>query len=83
MPVSRKRKKDDRKRRNRESSPPPPGAPPEPERVGGLLSKMRGGIKDLTGTGTRKPESLLSKILTWALVLAVAYFAAKRLGLIP
>ena len=43
---------------------------------------MRGGFKSAAGTGVKKQESLLSKILTWGLLLLVAYFVAKRFGVI-
>ena len=83
MPLSKKRKKERRnKPREREPAPAAPAAP-APSAGGGLLTRMRGGIQGMAGTGARKPESLLSKIITWALVLAVAYFVARRFGIIP
>lgn len=82
MPVSKKRKKNE-KRRHREIPAAPPGAPVEPAPSGGFLGRMRSGLRNVAGVGAPKKESPLSKILTWALVLAVAYFAARRLGIIP
>jgi hypothetical protein len=73
MPKSKKRR--DKKKRE-----PPPAAPAEPA---GLLTRMRGGIRNVTGSGPKKPESLISKIFTWALVAAVAYFLARRFGILP
>ncbi|TMA25150.1 MAG: hypothetical protein E6J78_18585 [Deltaproteobacteria bacterium] len=82
MPISKKRKKLEKKRaHDRDVRPAPPGAPAEPA-GGGFLSKMRGGFKSAAGTGVKKQESLLSKILTWGLLLLVAYFVAKRFGVI-
>jgi hypothetical protein len=85
MPVSKKRKKEDaRKGRTRDhAAPAAPAAPAGPEGPSGLLGRMRGGLRNVAGSGSKKPESLLSKVLTWALVLIVAWFAAKRLGIIP
>lgn len=82
MPISKKRKKPEKKRAHeRDVRPAPPGVPVEPA-GGGFLSRMRGGFKSAAGTGVKRPESLLSKILTWALLLIAAYFVAKRFGLI-
>ena len=82
MPVSKKRKQDDKKLRAREGTASARPAPESPA-AGGLLTRMRGGLKNVAGTGPKKPESLLSKVLTWALVLAAAYFVAKRFGILP
>lgn len=49
----------------------------------GLLSRMRGGFQKVAGTAPSKPESIVSKIVTWAIVLVAAWFVAKRLGWIP
>ena len=87
MPVSKKRKKPEKKQRRRDDEAPAStgqaaaAAPPE-RSGGGLLSRMRGGFQNMAGSGPKKPESLLSKIVTWALVAAVAYFVAKRFGII-
>jgi hypothetical protein len=77
MPLSKKREK--KKRRDREGQ--PAAAPSEPSGGGGLLSGMRSGMKSVAGVGPKKPESLISKILTWALVAVAAYLLAKRFGL--
>ncbi len=86
MPLSKKRKKEGRgKRRDRGGA---PGAPVVPAQTApapggsGLLTRMRGGLQNMAGTGAKK-ESLLSKIVTWALVIVVAYFVARRFGLVP
>ena len=79
MPTSKKRR-EKKKRRDREPSAPALAA--EPSGGGGLLSRMRGGIRNAAGSGPKKPESLVSKIFTWALVALVAYFVARRFGLI-
>jgi len=78
MPTSKKRR-EKKKRRDREPAAPAPAAEPS---GGGLLSRMRGGIRNVAGSGPKKPESLISKIVTWALVALVAYFVARRFGLI-
>ena len=84
MPVSKRRKKDDAKRRRARDAPAAaPGPAAEPTPASGLLSRMRGGFQNLAGTGPRKPESAVSKILTWAIVLVAAYFVARRFGLVP
>ena len=85
MPVSKKRKKPEKKRdRSRDSEGAPQPAPAQTESDGGgLLSRMRGGIKNVAGAGPQKKEPLWSKILTWALVAVAAWFVAKRLGIIP
>jgi hypothetical protein len=86
MPVSKKRKKSEKKRdRQREegSAPSSPAAPSESGYSGGLLGRMRGGIRSVAGQGEPKKESLASKLLTWALILVAAWFVAKRLGIIP
>jgi hypothetical protein len=85
VPISKKRKKQEKKRRPRdgdERAPEPRAAEPESRGGGGLLSRMRGGFQGVAGTGPKKPESLLSKIITWALVALVAYFLARRFGII-
>ena len=88
MPVSKKRKKPEKKRRARdERAAPGPHASAPAESAstgggGGLLSRMRGGFQSVTGTGPRKKESLLSKIVTWALMALVAYFLARRFGIV-
>jgi len=83
MPVSKKRKIEKKKHRDRsEPTASAPAAPIEPAGGGGFLSKMRGGFKSVAGAGPKKPESLVSKIITWALVAVVAYFVAKRFGII-
>jgi hypothetical protein len=43
---------------------------------------MRGGFQKMAGTAPKK-ESLLSKIVTWAIVVAAAYFVARRFGIVP
>ena len=83
MPISKKRKKGDKKkRRERDEQPAAPAAPSEPAGGGGLLSRMRGGLQNVAGAGTKKRESLVSKIVTWVLIAAAAYFVARRFGLI-
>ena len=84
MPLSKKRKKPEKKKeRSREPGAPPPPAQPESS-GGGLLSRMRGGIRNVAGTGEgKKKESLVSRILTWALVAVAAWFVARRLGILP
>ena len=89
MPVSKKRRKPEKKRHRRDAPETPAAgqhsAPAEGAGAsggGGFLGRMRGGFQSMTGSGPKKPESLLSKIVTWALVAAVAYFVAKRFGLI-
>ena len=82
--MSKKRKKDEgRKRRDRPTAQAGPPAPVEAPATGGLLTRMRGGIRGFAGVGPKKPESLLSKVLTWALVAVVAYLVARRFGIVP
>jgi hypothetical protein len=82
MPISKKRKKEKKRAgHDRDVRPAASGVPVEPA-GGGFLSRMRGGFKSAAGTGVKKQESLLSKILTWGLLLLVAYFVAKRFGVI-
>jgi hypothetical protein len=84
MPLSKKRKKDEKKkRRERDERPASPGPAPELPPSGGLLSRMRGGIQNVAGTGPKKPASVVSKILTWALVAVALWFLARRFGIIP
>jgi hypothetical protein len=83
MPVSKKRKQDEKRRRPRDDVGPAARPAPEPPAASGFLTRMRGGIRNVAGTGPKKPESRLSKVLTWALILAAAYFVAKRLGILP
>jgi hypothetical protein len=71
MPVSKKRKS---ARPRREAT---------AEKPAGLMGRMRGGLKTITGQGAKKEESRLSRLLTWALVLVAAYFVARRFGLVP
>ncbi len=71
MPKSKKRKEAVEKKKEQEEA-----------YSGGLLTRMRGGFKGVAGAGPKKPESIWSKILTWALVAAAAYFVAKRFGII-
>jgi hypothetical protein len=87
MPVSKKRKKDGRKKaRDRgagpavHTSPAPATAPPEPA-SGGLLTRMRGGFQAMAGTRAKK-QSLLSKVVTWAILALALYFVARRFGII-
>lgn len=85
MPLSKKRVKSEKKKRRDRSAGPaaPSGVQAESSSGGGgLMGRMRGGIKDLAGSGPKKKESLASKILTWALVVAAAYFLARRFGII-
>jgi len=88
VPVSKKRKKPEKKRRARDEradAEPHAGAPVESAPGaggGGFLSRMRGGFQSVAGAGPKKKESLLSKIVTWALMALVAYFLAKRFGLL-
>jgi len=88
VPVSKKRKKPDKKRRahdERAAPEPHAGAPAETVSTGGgggFLSRMRGGFQSVAGTGPKKKESLVSKIVTWALMALVAYFVAKRFGIL-
>jgi hypothetical protein len=84
MPVSKKRKKDDRgKRRERGDAPAAPGAPTPAGggSRGGMLSRMRGGFQNMAGAGPKK-ESLLSKVITWAILLVALYFIARRFGIL-
>jgi hypothetical protein len=86
MPVSKKRKKENRDRsrdrRDAGSAPAPSGQVPG-EAGGGLLTRMRGGFQSMAGTGPKKKESLLVKIVTWAIVALAAYFVARRFGILP
>ena len=83
MPVSKKRKKPEKKK-ERDREPAAPQVAAEPASSGGLLSRMRGGIRQVAGAGqAKKKESLVSRILTWALVAVAAWFVAKRLGILP
>src|SRR5262249_44823958 len=85
MPVSKKRKPEKKKRHDHEPSgeiAPGAGSPAEPSGAGGFLSRMRGGLQNVTGTGPKKKESLLSKVITWALVAVAAWFVAKRFGIL-
>jgi len=86
VPVSKKRKKPEKKRSKAAQS---AGGTDQPRAAvesssggGGLMGRMRGGIQSVAGAGPKKPESLISKIITWALVAVVAYFVAKRFGII-
>jgi len=86
MPVSKKRKKEskDRSRDRREAgSAPAPTREAPAEAGGGLLTRMRGGFQSMAGAGPKKKESLLSKIVTWAIVALAAYFVARRFGILP
>jgi hypothetical protein len=81
MPVSKKRRKEGRsKPRDRVEAGSAPPAPP-PAGGGGMLTRMRGGFQKMAGTAPKK-ESLLSKIVTWAIVVAAAYFVARRFGIV-
>jgi hypothetical protein len=83
MPISKTRKKDERKkRRNRDKEPVAPGRSIEPATRGGMLTRIRGGFQNVAGRGGNKRESLLSKLLTWGLLALVAYFVARRFGII-
>jgi hypothetical protein len=83
MPLSKKRRRPERTRRRggTDGSATPSSA--APASAGGLLTRMRGGIQNVAGTGAKKRESPISKIVTLLLVLLAAYFVAKRFGLIP
>jgi hypothetical protein len=83
MPVSKKRKHDDKKRRARDGTAAAARPAPESPVARRLFTRMRGGIKSVAGTVPKKPESLISKVLTWALIVAAAYFVAKRFGIVP
>ena len=87
MPVSKRRKKPDKKRSKGAAqaeggAEKPRAAAESSSGGGGLMSRMRGGIQSVAGAGPKKPETLISKIITWALVALVAYFVAKRFGII-
>ena len=83
MPLSKKRKRPERTKRRSggDGSAAPPSA--EPASGGGLLTRMRGGIRNVAGAGPKKRESPISKIVTLLLVALAAYFVAKRFGIIP
>ena len=85
MPLSRKRKKEGKSRSRDRSEPQNAPAPPKetPTGGGGLLTRMRGGFQGMAGGGAGKKESLLSKIVTWAVVVLAAYFLARRFGILP
>jgi hypothetical protein len=85
MPVSKKRKKDDRGRsRERGDAPAAPKAPTADGggSRGGMLSRMRGGFQNMTGAGPKKKESMLSKVITWVILLVALYFIARRFGIL-
>ena len=84
MPLSKKRKKREKKkgRRAPDAAPAATERAPEPAASGGFLSRMRGGVQNVAGTGGKKRESWLSRIITIALLAAAAYFVARRLGII-
>ncbi len=82
MPLSKKRNKEGKKRRRDRGAAPATAPATEPSGGGGFLTRMRGGIRTVAGTGAPKKESLVSKILTWAIVAAAAYFVARRFGII-
>lgn len=83
MPISKKRKKrEGRSRRDRDLQPSQQAE--SSSGGGGLMSGMRGGIKNLVGAGEakKKKESLVSKIVTWVLVAVALYFVARRFGIL-
>ena len=87
MPTSKKRVKPEKKKRRDRAQAGGGGGTPAPASEGhsggsGLLSGMRGGIQRLAGSAPQKKESLLSKILTWALVVVALWFLAKRFGIL-
>ena len=85
MPESKKRVKSGKKRRrDRDGASPAAASSGEvPSGGGGFLGKMRGGIQTVAGAApSRKKESLLSKVLTWALVLLAAILLARRFGIL-
>lgn len=82
MPLSKKRKKKEGRAHRTEAH--PAARAPEPTGGSGFLSGMRGGLKDLAGTGgAKKKESLIGKIVTWALFAVALYFVARRFGVLP
>jgi len=82
MPISKKRKKGEKKKRRERGEPPPAApAPAETASGGGFLSSMRSGLRNVASAGGKK-ESWVSKLLTWAIVAAAAYFIARRFGII-
>lgn len=84
MPVSRKRRKEGKSRpRDRVEAASAPRADPPASSGGGMLTRMRGGFQKMAGTAPKKNESLLSKIVTWAIVAIAAYFVARRFGIVP
>ncbi|HEY6908853.1 MAG TPA: hypothetical protein VI356_05770 [Myxococcales bacterium] len=83
MPVSRKRRKEGKSRpRDRVEAASAPRADPPASSGGGMLTRMRSGFQKMAGTAPKK-ESLLSKIVTWAIVAIAAYFVARRFGIVP
>jgi hypothetical protein len=44
---------------------------------------MRGGFQNVAGTGPKKKESLLSKVIWWVLIAVALWFVARRFGLLP
>ena len=85
MPLSKKRKKPEKREERARGDAGAAAAPAAPaaESGGGLLTRMRGGIRTGAGAGPAKKESAASRILTWALVAVAAWFVAKRLGILP
>ena len=84
MPVSKKRKRPERTRKRGGtdgSEAPSPAA--QPASTGGVLTRMRGGFKNVAGAGPKKRKSPISTIVTLLLVVAAAYFVAKRFGILP
>jgi hypothetical protein len=82
MPVSKKRRRPEGTRR-RGGTDRTEAASSEPASAGGVLTRMRGGIRNVAGSGAKKRESPISKIVTLLLVALAAYFVARRFGLIP
>ncbi len=83
MPVSKKRKKEGRSGRREHVAAPAAPPQPDPERGGGFLTRMRGGFQSMAGTTGARKESLLSKIITWAILIVALYFVARRFGILP
>lgn len=84
MPVSKKRKKEGGKRRDHSGAPKAtPPAQPEGPGGGGFLTRMRGGFQSMAGAPGARKESLLSKIVTWAILIVALYFVARRFGILP
>ena len=83
MPVSKKRKRPERTKRRSGADGSTAPSSAEAASGGGVLTRMRGGIRNVAGTGPKKRESPISKIVTLLLVVLAAYFVAKRFGLIP